>query len=221
MVNYDICVARYNEDLTWLIDYSKNVVVYNKTDNLNNFLFKKIVNIEPIGLETYSFFSYIVDHYENLPDVVVFIQGKIEDHLGDINNKHSENDKKNTSIFLDYIIKEAKEKGISAPLNENVFDHTNWRLATPDKRYKVCSYKNITDWWENYIKLPWPGPTRCTWSQNFAVRKDKILQHSKEKYIYIKNDPEFQHAYVEIAHYWERMLFPFFEKKWYTEKGLI
>jgi hypothetical protein len=100
VINYDICVARYNENLYWLKDYAKNVVVYNKTDNLNNLGFKKVINIEPIGLETYSFFSYIIDYYENLPDVVVFVQGKIEDHLGADNHRHSANDKKNVSVYL-------------------------------------------------------------------------------------------------------------------------
>lgn len=213
--SYEICVARYNEDLEWLKDYKKDCVVYNKTGKLKTSQFKEVVSISPIGLETYSFFSYIVDHYENLPDVVVFIQGRVDDHLGDIKNKHSIDDKKNPILFLDYILNEAYEKGISAPLDEEVYNHNNWRLATPDERYKVSEYAHMTEWWVDYIGLPWPGPARCAWSHNFAVRKDKILQHSKDLYTHIKNDPEFQHTYVEVSHFWERMLFPFFANDWY------
>ena len=211
---YDICVARYSEDLEWLGKYKKDSVIYNKTTELNEGDFKEVVSMEPIGLETYSFFCYIVDHYDNLPDVVAFIQGRVDDHLGDIKNTHSKDDKKNPIVFLDYILNEANDKGVSAPLDENVYDHMNWRLATPDERYKVCEYAHMTDWWNKYIDLPWPGPSRCAWSHNFAVRKDKILQHSKEKYIHIKNDPEFQHPYVEVSHFWERMLYPFFANDW-------
>ena len=57
MFTYDICVARYNEDLKWLQKYKKNSVVYNKTTKLDKRQFKDVIKIEPIGLETYSFIS--------------------------------------------------------------------------------------------------------------------------------------------------------------------
>lgn len=213
-MTYELCVARFDEDLEWLGPYKKQAVIYNKGSELNKKCFKEVFKISPIGLETFSFMNYIVDHYSNLPDVVVFLQGRIDDHLGDIKNKHSENNKKDPLVFIDYVIKEAQEKGISSPLDETVYDHYGWRLATPDriknKECKVCDYKNITDWWENYIGFKWPGPQRCAWSQNFAVRKDNILKHPKELYVHIINDPEFQQPYVEVSHFWERMLFPFF-----------
>ena len=88
MFSYDICVARYNEDLDWLETYKNNSVIYNKGSDLDEKQFKKIVKTQPVGTESYSFFSYIVDHYDNLPEVVAFIQGRVDDHLGDAKNKH-------------------------------------------------------------------------------------------------------------------------------------
>ena len=218
MFTYDICVARYNEDLDWLQHYKKDAIVYTKTNKLKKSEFKEVVSIEPVGLETYSFFCYIVDHYDNLPDVVAFIQGRVDDHLGDVKNTHSQDDKKNPIVFLDYILKEAYEKGISAPIDENVYDHTNWRLSTPNRiSGKECitvQYDNITDWWENYVGLKWSGPSRCTWCQCFAVKKENILRHKKEMYLKLKNDPNFKNTYCEVAHFWERMLFPLFANNW-------
>ena len=218
MFNYDICVARYNEDLDWLKTYKNNSVIYNKGSELDEKQFKEIVKTKPVGTESYSFFSYIVDHYDNLPEVVAFIQGRVDDHLGDAKNKHSKNDKKNSLIFLDYILNEAYKKGISAPIDETVYDHTDWKLATPDritgKECAVVKYSNMTEWWENYIGLQWPGPSRCVWCHCFAVRKENILQHPKELYVKIRNDPNFQNTYCEVSHFWERMLFPFFTNKW-------
>jgi len=75
----------------------------------------------------------------------------------------------------------------------------------------------LSDWWENYIELRWTGPSRCAWSHCFAVRKENILQHPKEMYVKIKNDPNFQNTYCEVSHFWERMLFPFFAIDWYQE----
>lgn len=48
----------------------------------------------------------------------------------------------------------------------------------------------------------------------FAVRKENILQHPKELYVKIRNDPNFQNTYCEVSHFWERMFFPFFTNKW-------
>lgn len=218
MFSYDICVARYNEDLDWLETYKNNSVIYNKGSELDKKQFKEIVKTKPVGTESYSFFSYIVDHYDNLPEVVAFIQGRVDDHLGDIKNKHSENDKKNPLIFLDYVLNEAYKKGISAPIDENVYDHTDWKLLEPDritgKECAVVEYSNMTEWWENYIGLQWTGPSRCVWCQCFAVRKENILQHPKELYVKIRNDPNFQNTYCEVSHFWERMFFPFFANKW-------
>lgn len=218
MFSYDICVARYNEDLDWLETYKNNSVIYNKGSELDKKQFKEIVKTKPVGTESYSFFSYIVDHYDNLPEVVAFIQGRVDDHLGDVKNKHSENDKKNPLIFLDYVLNEAYKKGISAPIDENVYDHTDWKLLAPDritgKECAVVEYSNMTEWWENYIGLQWTGPSRCVWCQCFAVRKENILQHPKELYVKIRNDPNFQNTYCEVSHFWERMLFPFFANKW-------
>jgi len=218
MFSYDICVARYNEDLDWLETYKNNSVIYNKGPELDKKQFKEIVETKPVGTESYSFFSYLVDHYDNLPEVVAFIQGRVDDHLGDVKNKHSENDKKNPLVFLDYVLNEAYQKGISAPIDETIYDHTGWKLATPDripgKECTVAEYDNMTDWWENYIGLQWPGPSRCAWCQIFAVRKENILQHPKELYVKIRNDPNFQNTYCEVSHFWERMIFPFFANKW-------
>lgn len=209
-MTFELCIARFNENLDWLKTYKKNAVIYNKGNTLKAEDFKEVIETPPIGLETYSFFKYIVEHYDNLPDVVAFLQGRVDDHLGDIKNKHSDDNKKDSLVFIEYIIHEAKEIGISAPLDETVYNHSEWRLATPDERYKVCDYKNINEWWEQYIGFKWPGPQRCAWSHNFAVRKDHIIKHPKELYEHILNDPEFQHPYVEVSHFWERMLFPFF-----------
>lgn len=211
---YEICVARYEEDLSWLQEYKKNSVIYNKGSEINNLEFKEVVKTKPIGTESYSFFSYIVDHYDCLPEVIAFIQGRVDDHLGDAKNKHSEHDKKNPLLFLSYILDEAYEKGISAPIDEEIYDHTGWKLATPNripgKECAVSEYKDINQWWENYVGLQWSGPSRCTWCHCFAVKRENILVHSKDLYVKIRNDPNFQNTYCEVSHFWERMMFPLF-----------
>lgn len=211
-------MARYKEDLEWLGPYKSTAVIYNKGGDLDSTKFNEVLPKAPIGYESHSYFCYIVDHYDRLPDVVVFIQGRIDDHLGDIQNQHSEHDKKNPLVFLDYVIAEAAAKGISAPLDERPDFHGHWRLWNPPPNIHRVKWTDMNEWWTQYIGLPWPGDYgRCCWCHLFAVRKDKILQHSKEFYIRCRDDPDFQFANVEVAHFWERMFFPLFSLDW---KGL-
>ncbi len=85
------CISHYNNDLEWVKDYP-NHIIYDKTWNggfLNN---ETDETFEPINLQEkyptynivkssingyniYDYLTYIVDHYDNLPNVVVFCKG--------------------------------------------------------------------------------------------------------------------------------------------------
>ena len=70
-MSYQIVVARYNEDIEWIADNNK--IIYNKGIllNINNEYL-----LENIGRESETYLHYIIDNYDNLPDVVVFTQVK-------------------------------------------------------------------------------------------------------------------------------------------------
>lgn len=68
---YHIVVARYNEDLSWLPRNDPRVKVYDKGPG---------GNLPNIGRESHTYLTYIVQNYENLPDVVFFTQGSVYDH---------------------------------------------------------------------------------------------------------------------------------------------
>lgn len=72
-----VVVAKYRESINWTKEINKPVIVFNKNpEEASLFEF----NLPNRGRETDTFLNYIIDHYENLPEFVVFLQGNPFDH---------------------------------------------------------------------------------------------------------------------------------------------
>ena len=81
MINtYHIVVAHYNEDLEWLTPFDKDsLIIYSKGELSTVDCIQKV--LPNVGREAHTYLTYILEYYDNLPDVVFFTQGKITDHM--------------------------------------------------------------------------------------------------------------------------------------------
>lgn len=100
-MNYHIVVARYNENIEWTKEFS-NVIIYNKGEKLSDDYNQ--ITLNNVGKEGHTFYKYIYDNYDNLPDYIFFVQGKPFDHspniISDL-NKYINN--KNLDIGFTYL----------------------------------------------------------------------------------------------------------------------
>ena len=75
-----LIIARYEEDLDWLKKHEDfKIIVYNKGSKLpdnNNF---KVLDLENVGRESHTWLYHIVENYNNLDDINIFLQGNIRD----------------------------------------------------------------------------------------------------------------------------------------------
>ena len=67
---YSIVVAKYREDINWTKELD-NVVIYDKS----------VPPLKNVGREAETFLRYIVEHYDALPEYVVFLQGNPYDTM--------------------------------------------------------------------------------------------------------------------------------------------
>ena len=76
--NIEIVISRYNENLEWLnyepFNKYKNII-YNKGPNddfckTNNI---KVFNLENIGRCDHTYLFHIIENYDNLADITVFL----------------------------------------------------------------------------------------------------------------------------------------------------
>jgi len=67
-------IAKYKEDISWS-DMLPNKIIYDKSDE------QKGISLPNTGREAGTYLRYIIDHYDQLPSHVVFLQGNPFDHM--------------------------------------------------------------------------------------------------------------------------------------------
>jgi len=195
------CISNYNNNLDWLSGYPNPHLIYDKTwaggivDNDNSGLIPpsnlkerypnyNIVNGDPNGYNISDYMTFIIDHYDSLPDVVAFLKGNtIERHVSKeyfdrvIDNKcftlledWKEHDPNQTAL----------QNGYAMFSCDGGWMETNdsWYLNHP--KHPTKYFKSYNDFLNfcfvdpvhpKYIRFP-PGA-------NFIVPKEYILKYNK------------------------------------------
>jgi len=79
-----IIVARSYENIEWTRQF-KNVLIYNKGQNdIDDF---NPIILPNVGREGHTYYQYIYDHYDELDDYTVFLQGNPFDHSPNLLNE--------------------------------------------------------------------------------------------------------------------------------------
>lgn len=204
-MSYKIIVARYNEDIRWLNDVMNDCIIYNKGPSLN---IKNEVTLPNMGRESETYLHYIIDNYDNLPDVVVFTQGKIIDHIQEFpRNPHNYLLKLKTEAF-----ELGKSKARLRNINNSVHSPwcKNWNLRKGEY-YLSANYKNnkpivYEEWFKEKICVNYPDPTDFYSNGLFAVKKELILNKPIEYY---------KELIKEVNHHINPSEGHFLERAWY------
>jgi len=72
-----IVVSKYNEDIEWVKKINHKVTIYDKSNNP----VEGSIKLKNVGREGETFLYHIVNNYNNLDDVTVFLQGNPFEHL--------------------------------------------------------------------------------------------------------------------------------------------
>jgi len=196
---YSIIVARYNENINWLLPYKDICYIYNKgKQDIPGHLFH-IINLPNYGRESHTYLYHIIQNYDHLTEYNIFFQGKIQDHMIlNIEDYFEEND------FTAFTKKEDIQK-IKKPIAhfgkwKNDLMHGKM-TPSPFILYewltKLCGVKID----ESVQFLP------VAWGAIFSVSRKLIHQKPKDFYEYLYRYLNY-HDNPEEGH--------FFERSWYT-----
>ena len=79
-MNKSLIISRYKEDLEWLKKHNDfEITVYNKGSKLKEHSYFKVLNLENVGRESHTWLYHIVNNYNSLNEINIFLQGKIDD----------------------------------------------------------------------------------------------------------------------------------------------
>lgn len=75
-----LVVSHYNNDIRWVPDFTDNYIIYDQSKQFENPKTidpQKIVHSKHTGHNLSDYFSFIVDHYDTLPDITIFGKGNM------------------------------------------------------------------------------------------------------------------------------------------------
>ena len=197
---YKIIVARYNENIDWLSTELNQCIIYNKGAPLH---LPNEIRVDNKGRESETYLQYIISHYDNLPDVVIFTQAKISDHIG-----------KNDVNYLLYMKDVALHHGKMHPFTHH---QTAKNIHCWDKSWNYTNgfylqhnYKSkpvlFHEWFTKNINTTYPNPIHIYRNGLFAVKKEFILKKSLDYY---------KKLIEEVNHHSNPAEGHFFERSWY------
>jgi hypothetical protein len=194
MSSYKVVVARYREDLSWLNKYNlDNVVVYNKGGEDNTLNLPNVINLPNVGRESHTYLTYIIDNYYNLPDIIFFTQGSINDHgmAGfDFLNINGYSKNYSTCSFM---------QGFSCYPPRLNYYYTELDPAECDG----------VEWFRRYVNAHIDMNVMNIWfGAIFSVRKEYILSRPIEYYKTLLQ--QLQSFNPEVGHFFERSWFYIF-----------
>ena len=190
-------VARYNENLDWLQHLTSHAIIFNKGQKLAN-----TIELPNVGREAHTYLNYICMNYSNLPEIVVFTQGYIDDHIPN---------GQNPTAYLERLAKEARVLGISNNFTNTCISpafniHQQEELRTKYKVQDPCT-QIFGDWFLANFNKPFPADNcNICYGAVFAMRRDKILSRSRDFYNKLLHQLEYSTAPIE-AHFLERSWF--------------
>ena len=176
-----VIISRYNEDISWLKDYNFDYIIYNKGMELIGD--SNVINIDNIGNNQRDIFKFIYDNYENLPNVMTFIQANPFDHC-----KKEKFDKLiNNNEFTALESYEDIQQGenYSQMLDEYggyMELNTSWYISSHNHSYnQSCVYISFVHFmnsiFKNYEYQRW---NRFTPGSQYIITKDIAKFYSKK-----------------------------------------
>jgi hypothetical protein len=205
-LDYQIIVAHYEENLEWIKNrsgqYYDKVCVYHKGNSQwKNPGFSHWIPLKNVGREAHTYLTHIINNYDRLAEITIFLQGHIHDHTQGYN-------------IFDLLYRTHK-RGLFAPI---VTEYSNWGYITHvdpwlsdllSERMKGADFTFGEFYAQVFEKNP-PVQIKNCWAGLFGVHRDRILRYPKafyEKLIkYLDN-----HSNPENGHYFERLWYHLFQ----------
>jgi hypothetical protein len=177
-------LSRYEEDPSWIKEYTENYIIYNKGPALDDsFNTKSMPNI---GGNQYDIAHFIYDNYDNLPEFMAFLQAFPWDHC-------------NREKFDKIIYNEHFTSLESYEHLENTHAHikdrdggymeinNSWYIPAHNRTYGLtCKYKSYHEFMQILFRnYDFPNYIRFAPGSQYLIAKNDALRHSKKFWKFI------------------------------------
>lgn len=215
-------VNSYKNDISWISAYTDNYIVYDKSGELPET--DKIRHQKNVGLSGYDFCCFIIDNYNNLPDICVFIKDNVFSRQPPHCKKETFDALIGNNFFTTLESHEdvpesyAHIKDVDGGYMEI---NNSWYVKSHIETYgqSVAKHFYNYDVFMNSMFVDYISPlyVRFAPGGNYIVPRENLLFYSIEFWKKLKLYQEHHLNPVE-AHIIERMLYYTFTNKWEERK---
>lgn len=214
--NQEIVIARYNEDLDWITQEPFNrhpIIIYNKSDNTNftkSPNIQQVVNLPNVGREMHSYFYHIINNYDNLSDVTIFLPGsadltgKFDRSKSVVNTVENTNNTTFSCTHDDNFV----NNNFNFEIDNYLSTHKNNKDINKDTSMEISNIRPYGNWF-NSIFSNNEKNTCISFNSIIAVSRNTILQKPKSYYETLMRQVD-KHQNPEIVHYLERSWYAVF-----------
>ena len=166
-------ISRYNQDIDWLKDYTtdwpKDVVLYDRSEEPIEWADFKVPNI---GTDLYDKLTYIIDNYDNLPDVAIYTKCNLFKYI----SKEEFDKVKDNKTFTPLLTQHHKTYLPTCWYQDGMYAEYNdfWYLNPLPAKFAPI----IID----FFKMDTRTYNLFAPGSNYILPKENILKHSKEVY---------------------------------------
>lgn len=187
-------ISRYNQSIDWLKDYSDDYVIYDRSE----IPLEGTIVVPNIGTDIYDKFTYIIDNYDNLPDIAVYTKANLFKYI--TKEEYDALPKDRFTPILSQAHRTYDDyKGTVCYYKDELYYERNdlWYLITlkhfPIELQELLGIDN-----KEFVGFA-PG-------SNYILPKENILKHPKEFYQKLRSFLDYD-IYPSEAHIIERGLY--------------
>jgi len=197
-----IIISRFKEDFDWVKEYTEDYLIYNKGEPIDD---PHIINTKNIGGNQRDIFKFIHDFYDDLPDLMAFMQAYPFDHC-----------KKETFDKLIYneCFTSLEDYGVIPANAYEKRDHdggflernNSWYIEANNATYNVgCKYSSFDQFMEKFFSNYKTGAhVRFAPGSQYIIEKKQALHYPKIFWRSLMN--ELPENFMSEAHIIERSL---------------
>jgi len=170
-----IIASNYGADCSWIPKETDDYFIYDRTGcGLPN-----SVRVPNIGNADYDRLTYIIDNYDNLPEVFILTKSNLFKYI----TREEFDLVKNNKTFTPLLTQHHKTYEPVCRYVDGMYEETNnsWYVAQFESRYSTYNE------WAEELGLPTPEYLRFAPGGNYIVTKEVIHFHPKELYVKIRD----------------------------------
>lgn len=228
-----LCISRFNEDIRWINnpEFAKFAkVIYNKGNVFDASVLGQaceIISLDNVGREGHTYLHHIIEHYDNLDEITVFLPGSC---MGELKIDTTQRlikrvcESSNTVIMGAWYDQGVHQKFASFQIDSWEGSNSKNKTLQPERACAPSSIRPFSRWYKNFFGDVFVR-VAC-FGGLFAVHKKHILQHSQEYYRQLISTLD-QHSNPEDGHFMERSWaavfhpIPVFECKYFSLSTLM